>query len=464
MERYDVIIVGGGVSGSFIAQELTATGKSVLLLEAGRHFTPATFPRNEMDANAQLYWSGGAELNSNASLAFLRPKVVGGGTIVNQALLDRFSDEPLESWKSQSNIEFFSRNHLDPYYEKAESNLSIQQIPKEHWNENAKIFTEGFDKSGYKWSTLNRAQKDCRFEDGSDCIECLGGCPIESKQSTPVTTLKRALENGLTLISEFEVTNISDKNNDVTVYGMNAQGNEVRFKGKSLVLASGAIGNSIILQKSGFKDLLPAIGEGFYTHPQEMVLALFEREINAFKGGFQAVHSSEPSFKQQGFKLENVFGPPASLAMVLPHRRKNLIKIMSQIKNLACIEVAVRDTVPGKITASKRGNVKIVKKIIGEDKLRKERGLRAIHNIFEKTGAKEVFDGSISIGLHLMGGCAIGKDRSKSVVDPDFRLHGHQNIFIADSSIFPNAPGHNPSLTIMALAIKASEVINNHVA
>jgi len=49
-------------------------------------------------------------------------------------------------------------------------------------------------------------------------------------------------------------------------------------------------------------------------------------------------------------------------------------------------------------------------------------------------------------------------------VGPDFRLHGHRRIFAADSSIFPNAPGINPSLTIMALAKKAAHSIQRNAS
>jgi choline dehydrogenase-like flavoprotein len=53
----------------------------------------------------------------------------------------------------------------------------------------------------------------------------------------------------------------------------------------------------------------------------------------------------------------------------------------------------------------------------------------------------------------------MGRDRSRSVVDEQFRVNGVQNLFIADSSIFPAAPGINPALTIMALAHRASQTL-----
>ena len=79
-----------------------------------------------------------------------------------------------------------------------------------------------------------------------------------------------------------------------------------------------------------------------------------------------------------------------------------------------------------------------------------------IDEIFKSTGATQIIHGTMGIGLHLMGGCGMGTDPVRSVVTPDFQLHGFKNIYCADSSIFPNAPGINPSLTIMALSKKAA--------
>ena len=75
--------------------------------------------------------------------------------------------------------------------------------------------------------------------------------------------------------------------------------------------------------------------------------------------------------------------------------------------------------------------------------------------MYSQLGAKEVIACDQGFGLHLMGGCAIGTDEKKSVVNPEFRVHGTKKVFIADSSIFPSAPGLNPSLTVMALSQKA---------
>lgn len=452
---YDVIVIGAGVSGSFMAQDLAESGMKVLVLEAGSSFTRTTYPRKEIDSNSRLYWGGGIELNTSAKLGLLRPKVVGGGSIVNQALMDRFDTNALDSWKKDSGISFFNEQDLKLWYEKAESELVIQKIPSEYANGNAKIFADGFAKNGFTCAPLSRAQNGCRYEEGNDCIECLAGCRLDSKQSMPVTTLRRALKAGAHLISDFEVMKVTHSSHEQTVSGFWNHA-EYTFKSKKIVFAAGAIGNSKLLIGSGFQKSLPALGKNFYTHPQYMVIALYDKEINAHKGPFQAYKSYDPNFRLKGFKLENVFAPPVAISMLLPGIGSDHQIKMKKITQMACIEVAVRDTNPGEIRVGSNNKTVVVKELNGEDEKRKKAGMEAIHAIFHSTGAKEIIPGEIGIGLHLMGGCGIGSNVSKSVTAPDYTVHGHKNFIIADSSVFPNAPGINPSLTIMALSKMAA--------
>ena len=461
---YDAIIIGSGVSGSYIAQELCKASWDCLMLEAGKFFNRDTFPRNEMDGNAQLYWNGGLEIDTHAKVAMLRPKVVGGGTIVNQALIDQCDANVLKAWQQESGVDYFNEQDLAPWYKKAEGNVTIQKIPEELWNRNSRIFKEGFQKNGFKYAPLRRAQKDCRYKDKNDCIECLNGCRIDSKQSTPVTSLKRALAAGLQLQPEFEVTHIKKDGPLIHVSGQAADGTQQSFTTKKLVMAGGSMGNTKILFTSGLARDLPMVGNNFYTHPQNMVLARYNEPVNAHKGPFQTLKSDDPNFRAQGFKLENVFAPPASFAMLLPGYGRLHQSLISRINHFACIEVAVRDTQRGKIRVDSNGKLKITKFLNQEDKKRMRLGLDAIDKIFRSTGAAEVIPSRFCIGLHLLGGCNMGQSKRTSVVDPEFHLHGHKNIYLADSSIFPSAPGINPSLTIMALSLKAAEQIIGEAA
>jgi choline dehydrogenase-like flavoprotein len=59
--------------------------------------------------------------------------------------------------------------------------------------------------------------------------------------------------------------------------------------------------------------------------------------------------------------------------------------------------------------------------------------------------------------IHLFGSCPMGEDLDACAVDSFGRVHGFDNLVVADGSLIPEAPGANPQATIMALAFRAAE-------
>jgi choline dehydrogenase-like flavoprotein len=60
-------------------------------------------------------------------------------------------------------------------------------------------------------------------------------------------------------------------------------------------------------------------------------------------------------------------------------------------------------------------------------------------------------------GYHHMGTTRMASDRSRGVVDGDCRVHGIANLYIAGSSVFPTSGWANPTLTILALALRLAD-------
>src|SRR5216683_548129 len=57
-------------------------------------------------------------------------------------------------------------------------------------------------------------------------------------------------------------------------------------------------------------------------------------------------------------------------------------------------------------------------------------------------------------GNHVMGGMMMGADPATSVTDPYGRVHGLDNVYVADGSVFVTSGAHNPTNTIMAVALR----------
>ena len=60
-------------------------------------------------------------------------------------------------------------------------------------------------------------------------------------------------------------------------------------------------------------------------------------------------------------------------------------------------------------------------------------------------------------GNHHMGTCRMGRGPSESVVDSFGRVHGSPNVFVVGSSTFPGSGAVNPTLTIVALAMRTAD-------
>ena len=58
---------------------------------------------------------------------------------------------------------------------------------------------------------------------------------------------------------------------------------------------------------------------------------------------------------------------------------------------------------------------------------------------------------------HHMGTTRMHRDPRQGVVDPDGRVHGIDNLYIAGPSVYPSAGFANPVLTIIALALRLAD-------
>ena len=60
---------------------------------------------------------------------------------------------------------------------------------------------------------------------------------------------------------------------------------------------------------------------------------------------------------------------------------------------------------------------------------------------------------------HIMGTLRMGTDPAVAVTRPDGRFHDLDNLYACDGSVFPTSSGYNPTLTIIAVALKIAHGI-----
>ena len=88
-----------------------------------------------------------------------------------------------------------------------------------------------------------------------------------------------------------------------------------------------------------------------------------------------------------------------------------------------------------------------------------------LNGIFQKNGTGQLtfFDElsqwrtNTDTGKHPSGTTRMHDDPKMGVVDKNCQVHGLDNLFIAGSSVFPTAGYANPTLTIVALAVRLAE-------
>jgi choline dehydrogenase-like flavoprotein len=70
----------------------------------------------------------------------------------------------------------------------------------------------------------------------------------------------------------------------------------------------------------------------------------------------------------------------------------------------------------------------------------------------------------VTYTAHLAGTARMGTDPRTSVCAPSGRLHELDNVYVADGSTFPTFPGFNPTLTIMANAVRVARGLADRTA
>lgn len=489
----DVCIVGTGCGGATLGARLAEAGKDVVFLERGGHYTKEDFDQREDDMLAKIDGGRGLDMSDDGSVQMLYGNNVGGASVHYWADSYRTPADRLEIWRDKYGVDGHGEADLAPHFAVLERDLSVQEAADRHYNRMNQLLKAGAEKLGWRGHPVPQARKPCLASG-----YCAQGCSYDLKQSQLVTHVARALAKGARIYADTEARTLVTSASKVTALECAVldratgapNGRTVRVEAKAFVIAAGGYGSPVFLLRNGFKHRLRALGEHTYCNPCPMVHALMGEEIVMFRNipaawgidHFRLATMDGNRYVEGGYLFMANQLQPATLAAVLPSFGPPHRKLMANLRKLGGTICWIDDVEEGNITMDgERPRYHVP--LGGGNELRIRDALAKQARLLLTVGAKEIVFGDqrdtritaldqveraltqlritpgnfVFAAPHPAGGARMGKDPSTSVVGSDHRVHGTDNLFVADPSVFPTAPSVDPSLTIMAFSCIAAE-------
>jgi choline dehydrogenase-like flavoprotein len=480
----DVAVVGSGAAGSVLAYRLAERGRQVVLLEGGRHVDPRDFVEDERVQFSRLFADGGMQMSVDARFQVLQGKCVGGSTVVNNGVCYDLPERTLERWNAPEGLDAgLDPQRLARSFERLREWLPVySQEHNKHLQAGGTKMAEGIEELGLDGAdgVVDANIKDCL---GSGY--CNIGCAYGKKLSALDNLLPRAQRefgDGLRIFSECLAEYIETKGPRASeVVCRLSDGRRLRVAADTVVIAGGALASSLLLQRSGLGGKL--VGSGLSFNVGAPLTADFEEELNSYDG-LQITHGYQPPEEDQ-LILESWFNPVGTQALMMPGWFSAHYENMRRYPHLSCIGVVVGSQRNGAVKATRGRGMKLTYEPAESDLQLMIKGTKLAARIHFASGATrvmpmtfrsrsytsleqvdeldEIVRDNTDIALHTshpQGGNAISRDPAKGVVDERFRVHGTENVYVCDASVFPSSVTVNPQLTVMALADYAAAGID----
>ncbi|HEY4182357.1 MAG TPA: FAD-dependent oxidoreductase [Kofleriaceae bacterium] len=480
VEEADVVIVGTGPAGATVARELAAAGISVVMVEEGASVPLAQSYDSILEAFGARMRPMMATIQGNT---ILQGRVVGGGSEVNSAIAHRATEHSIAKWHKDAELaRVLSFERLDKSYSAIEGLITRERTPLSILGRSASTLVRGAAAHGLDGEYLERYVKDCK---GSG--RCVEGCPQDRKQSMSKTFIPAALASGARIVDRARVERVLIEN-ERAVGVVAKRGNQtitIRAR-RAVVVAASAVQTPLILKASGLRNEL--IGQRFQAHPAVVMVGVFDEPVRAdllgatqgytmmrkHAGDFLKVDSITLSDEFLSFRMPGI-GPATAAALV------------EKLPFCAAWNTKISGTSHGTVSGS-MANPRVSYSLNGEDQTMLAKAIEEVLGTFFLAGAKQVLPtirglppvvtsrlpaaGLTTLPLehtsgalsHLFGTCVMGGTAADSVCDPTGRTHEVQNLYVADSSLFPTATSTNPQHTVMAVAQHVAWSIADHLS
>lgn len=514
LRDFDVLVVGSGFGGSVAALRLVEKGYRVGVLEAGRRFTDADFPKTSWDLRRFL-WApklgmyGIQRIHLLKDVAVLAGAGVGGGSLVYANTLYKpgaaFFADP--QWAAITDWE----SELDPYYDQARRMLGVQANPT--MTPSDQVMKDVAADMGVA-DTFTMTPVGVYFGEGRgtrhadpyfggvgpertgciECGECMTGCRHNAKNTLPKNYLGLAEQAGAVVIPLTTVTGIDEDGEGgyvVSTVRTGAWSNRhVRtFTAGQVIMAAGSFNTQKLLLRMRDEGRLPRLssmlGRLSRTNSESILGAVSTKTDTDFTQGV-AITSSwypdenthvEPVRYGKGSNsmglLQSVLTVPRAgiprwrtWAGELIRQKETTLRLLdvrrwSERSVISLVMQPVDNSLTLTGTRNRLGRWRMTTNQsestpaptympVAQD---------VVKRIADKIGGvagSSVFENiDAALTAHFVGGCVIGASAERGVIDPYHRVYGYSGLHVLDGSAITANLGVNPSLTITAQAERA---------
>jgi glucose dehydrogenase len=511
----DVCIVGAGAAGGILALELARRGVRVVVLESGpRHDFTRRWEYVRQYLRHQNPWrTSPPELdrqNVGGSMPYRldgnRARGVGGSTLHWEGYALRFhpSDFRLRSLYGIADDWPISYGDLEAYYGAAEKMLGVAGANDEPWSSprtspfplppfpfsySDGLFAPPCRTLGVALHHLPQARNSQPYGGRPQCRACgtCHVCPTGAKASVDLTQIPEAEATGNAhLITEATVLRLEHERSGEVRSAIYAKRDKVeqRLTARVFVLAGGAVENARLLLLSSSPDFPSGLGNRsglvgrfFMSHPSINVIGRSQEKVYPYRIGFSTAMSRQFAIERDrathgAFLLEflNSAGPtPEQIATESRKWGEALAKhVREEFGHWLGVRVYAEQLPDRHNSVSLAWHVRdyfgipaphISCGIGGYERNALNEAKEIASKILTAMGLSRIRSTRPTYAAHQIGTHRMGSDPRTSVVDRNLRCHDVRNLYVVGSGCFVTASASPPTLTIVALAIRAAEHI-----
>jgi len=369
---------------------------------------------------------------------------------------------------------------MTPHFEQVEATLQVSPVKRELWGSHVELMSDLLDRLGLSHAPIRRNASDY---DGQNC--CDMGCPSKNKFSMDRAYVPMALRHGALLLTETRLERITIRDGKVRGAELESGGRRLQVAARRVVLCCGTLATPRLLWDHDLGG--PAVGRNLTIHPSGSVSARLPRELNGFATVVPSSHYID-AFKNSRVMLISANLPLDMGAMPLQLTGHALMQQMEHYEQFGSWGVLLAENTRGRLVRLPTGRVICHYDMSRGDVARMQWGLAKLCELYFEAGASACHPAVWSFptihnrlelqwfrqapitshqllmtAYHPLGTCHMGRDPRRSVVDPEYRVHGVQGLSVVDGSVVSGPLGVNSQLTVMAFARRAAEILHRQL-